>query len=371
MIPVFRPALAQAEVDAVTKVILSGWLGSGPETEKFEKKFLSFIGGRYGVAVNSASAALHLALLAAKVTKGDEVITPSLTFVATNNPILMVGARPVFCDVARDTLCADPQDIEKKITKRTKAIIIVHYGGHPVEIDPVRKLCKRKGIFLIEDCAHAVGTYYKGRHVGTFGDFGCFSFAAIKNITTGDGGMLVGKNKEAIAYARSLAWSGISHSTWERARGKKMKWQYNVIAVGWKYQMNDIAAALGIIQLDRLKENNRKREEITYQYNRALANIPWIETPVVKEYAKSSYHNYVIKVPARLRDAVSEYLGRHGIATSVHYVPSHHYRIFSNFPHNVPVTEKVWKQILLLPIFPNLSIGEQKKVIDALQSFNP
>ncbi len=370
MIPVFKPSLDSKEINAVSQVLKSGWIGNGPKTKEFERNFLSFIDSKYGVAVNSATAAIHLAVLSSRIKEGDEVITPSLTFVATNHPILMQKAVPVFCDIDYDTLCSDPKDIEKKITPKTKAIIVVHYGGHPVDLDPIVRLCKDRKLILIEDCAHATGSYYKNRHVGTFGDFSCFSFAAIKNLTTGDGGMLVGSSKKTIEHARTLAWSGISESTWERAKGKKLKWQYNVVSIGWKYQMNDIAAAIGLVQLKKLKANNLKREKITEIYNRELENISWIETPVVKDYAKSSYHNYVIKVPQNLRDKLSNYLSDHGIATSVHYVPSHYYSLYRKFKADVPVTDKVWKKILLLPIFPDLSPKDQDKVIDAIKSFN-
>lgn len=371
MIPVFRPSLGKEETDAVSEVLKSGWIGNGPKTKEFESKFLSFIGGKYGVALNSATAAIHLGLVLSRLREGDEAITPSLTFVATNHPILMQKAVPVFSDVQYDTLCSDPKDIEKKITSRTKAVIVVHYGGHPVDLDPIVELCRERKLILIEDCAHATGSYYKNRHVGVFGDFSCFSFAAIKNLTTGDGGMLVGSSKENIEHSRTLAWSGISESTWERAKGKKLKWQYNVKSFGWKYQMNDIAASIGLVQLKKLKINNEKRKKITDNYNRELKDISWIELPVIKMYAKSSYHNYVIKVPQKIRDKLSNYLAEKGIATSVHYLPCHYYSLYSSFRADVPVTKRVWKKILLLPIFPDLSQKDQNIVIDAVKAFNP
>lgn len=369
MIPVFKPSLNNEEAEAVSKVLKSGWIGSGPKTKEFEDKFISYIGSSYGVALNSASAAIHLALIATGINKGDEVITPSFTFVATNHPILMQKAIPVFCDIDYQTLGADPKDIGKKITKKTKAVIVVHYGGHPVDLDSIIRLCKEKNIALIEDCAHAAGSYYKGRHVGTFGDFGCFSFSAIKNLTTGDGGMLVGKNKDLIEYARALSWSGISHSTWNRARGKEFKWKYDVVGVGWKYQMNDIAAAIGVIQLKKLRKGNQRRKEIVKRYNNGLKEIRWLELPIVKSYIESSYHNYVIKVPPSIRDSLSKYLSQKGIATSVHYVPSHHYELYVKYQADVSLTEKVWKKILLLPIFPDLLETEQDYIIEMIKKF--
>lgn len=371
MIPVFKPSLGDEESQAVNKVLESGWIGNGPKTKEFEDKFLQYTGGRFGVALNSASAAIHLALLAAGVGKGDEVITPSLTFVATNHPILMVGAKPVFCDIDEETLCADPADIEKKITSKTKAITVVHYGGHPVDLEPLIKICRQKKIMLIEDCAHGAGTKYKGKHVGVYGDFSCFSFAAIKNLTTGDGGMLLGRSSEAITYARTLAWSGISQSTWERTTSKRFKWQYDIRTIGWKYQMNDIAASIGLVQLKKLDEGNRKRKKITKHYNEAFKDVSWITTPVVREYAESSYHNYAIQVAARSRDRLSDYLAEKGIATSVHYVPSHYYNLYKEYKAVVPITEKAWKKILLLPIFPDLAPTDQERVVDAIKKFTP
>lgn len=369
MIPVFKPSLGKEEERAVREVLKTGWIGNGPKTAEFEQKFLKFTVGRFDVALNSASAAIHLATLCSNIKEGDEVITPSFTFVATNHPILMQKATSVFCDIEPDTLCADPVDIEQKITKKTRAIIVVHYGGHPVDLAPIVALCRERKITLIEDCAHATGSYYKNKHVGTFGDFGCFSFAAIKNLTTGDGGMLIGRSKAKIERARTLAWSGISRSTWERAKKGSLKWRYNVEGVGWKYQMNDIAAAIGLIQLKKLKTNNLKRKKITDRYNQALSHISWIETPVVRPFAKSSHHNYVIKVPEKIRDRLSSYLAQNGIATSVHYMPSHYYMLYSKYSHQVPVTEKVWKKILLLPIFPDLFLNDQEFIIDIVKKF--
>ncbi len=371
MIPVFSPSLGREEEKAVSKVLKSGWIGSGPAVARFEKDFLTFTKGKYAVATNSASAALHLAIIAAGVGKGDEVITPSFTFVATNHPILMQGATPVFCDIKEDNFCADPRDIERKITGKTRAVVVVHYGGYPAQIEEIVKICKKNNLILIEDCAHASGSFYKGRHLGTFGDFGCFSFAAIKNLTTGDGGMLIGKSKEKIDQARTLSWSGISQSTWERAKKGVVRWRYNVVSAGWKYQMNDIAASIGIVQLVKLKKNNGKRKDITNRYDKAFKGVPWIKVRDVGKDEEPSYHNYIIRVSAQVRDKLSDFLAVRAIATSVHYVPSHHYKIYSKYKSKLPVTDKIWKEILLLPIFPDLRPIDQKHIIDSILKFKP
>lgn len=369
MIPVFKPSLGIEEEREVIETLRSNWIGNGPKTKKFEEEFASYVGVKYALALNSASAALHLALICLDLKPNDEVITPSLTFVATNHPILLVGATPVFCDVDEDTLCADPKDIERKITKKTKAIIIVHYGGHPVDLTPILKLCKKYKIQLIEDCAHAEGTYYKNKHVGRFGDFSCFSFAAIKNMTTGDGGMLITKRKKDVMRARILAWSGISQGTWSRMGGKKQKWEYSVLSTGWKYQMNDIAAGIGLAQLKKLDGNNAKRRKLAQNYMKGFRGIPWLTYSGEKTYGKSAWHNFVIKVPEKKRDALSQYLLRKGIGTTVHYKPSHTYGLYKKYQAIVPVTERVWKQILLLPMFPSLTLKEQTYIIEMVKEF--
>lgn len=369
MIPVFKPSLGHEEEKNVVQTLRSGWIGNGPKTAEFEKAFAKKVGAKYALALNSASAALHLALVMLNLKPEDEVITPSLTFVATNHPILLVGATPVFSDINTETLCVDPKDIIKKITKRTKVIIIMYYGGQPIDLKNLLKICKKNKITLIEDCSHAEGTFYKNKHVGVFGDLGCFSFAAIKNMTTGDGGMLVARKKKYIEYARALAWSGIKQSTWERTKGKKFKWRYDVIAPGWKYQMNDVAASIGLAQLKKLDKNNIKRKKIASMYCKKLRDIPWIEIPKEPTFGRSSWHNFAIKVPAKLRNKLIDYLSKNGVGASVHYIPSHKYKLYSKYKADVPVTNKIWGKILLLPMFPDLKNKEQKYIIDLLYSF--
>ena len=203
MIPLFRPTLDQREIKAVTAVLRSGWIGSGPKVDQFETKFAQYVRAKYAVAVSSASSALQLALQVLALKAGSEVISPSLTFIATNHAILLNNLIPVFCDIEPDTLCADPADIAHRITPKTRAVVVMHYGGHPVDLNLLVKLCRQKKLYLIEDCAHATGSYYRGKHVGTFGTLGCFSFAAIKNLTTGDGGMIVTNNRR-LAYSPKI-----------------------------------------------------------------------------------------------------------------------------------------------------------------------
>lgn len=369
MIPLFKPALGKEEEQAVIKTLRSGWIGSGPQTEKLERKLAKLTHKKYAVALNSASAALHLSLLIS-IKPGDEVISPSLTFVASNQAILHAGGKIVFADIDPDTLCVDPQDIIRKITPKTRAIMVMHYGGHPVDFAPLVKICRQKNLTLIEDCAHAAGSYYQNKHVGSFGHLGCFSFAAIKNLTTGDGGMVVTNSQQQAQRIKRLSWSGISSTTWRRYSKKKAyKWEYDVKELGFKYQMNDIAASLGLVQFKKLTQTNKKRAQITKRYNSAFKNIDWLQTPVVKPWAKSSHHNYFIKVPKKLRNKLIDYLNKNDVSANVHYLPNHYYKMFKNFAADIPVTERVWRQIVLLPIFPDLTLKDQQTVIKTVKSF--
>jgi len=369
MIPLFKPSLGKEEERAVVATLRSGWLGNGPQAHKLEGKMARLTGTKYAVALNSATAALHLSLLTT-IKPGDEVISSSLTFVAANQAILQAGGKIVFADCDPETLSTDALDVIKKITSKTKAVIVTHYGGHPADMKPLLKILRQKKIALIEDCAHATGSYYYGKHVGGFGLLGCFSFAAIKNLTTGDGGMVVTNDKTLAERIRHLAWSGISSSTWVRYSGPKAhKWEYDVTDLGFKYQMNDIAASIGLVQFKKLKQTNRKRAQVVRRYNQAFKNLNWIKTPLVKPWAKSSHHNYVIKVDAQIRDRLIDYLNRQGISANVHYLPNHYYKMFAKFPHDVPVTETVWRQIVLLPIFPDLTAQDQSRIIKAVLKF--
>lgn len=370
MIPLFKPSLGREEERAVVATLRSGWLGNGPKTHELEQKMAQLTHTKYAVALNSATAALHLSLLTT-IKPGDEVISSSLTFVAANQAILLAGGRIVFADCDPDTLSTDTADVIKKITPKTKAVIVTHYGGHPADLKPLVKILHKKKIALIEDCAHACGSYYYQKHVGGLGTVGCFSFAAIKNLTTGDGGMVVTNDQKLADRIRHLAWSGISSSTWLRYKkgDKNHKWEYDVTDLGFKYQMNDVAAAIGLAQFNKLKQTNAKRRQITDRYNRAFAQIPWIKLLTDRPKTISSCHNYVILVPQKIRDRLIEYLNAKGISANVHYLPNHYYKMFSRFPHDVPVTKKVWRQIVLLPIFPDLSVAEQKKIIQAVLSF--
>ncbi|MGE5041734.1 MAG: DegT/DnrJ/EryC1/StrS family aminotransferase [Candidatus Levyibacteriota bacterium] len=367
MIPFYRPSLGKEEIQEVSEVIKSGWIGLGPKTEEFESALEKFLGKKYITSTNSATSALHLALIMSGVSESDEVISPALTFVSTNHVILYQKATPVFCDVDPETLCADPKDIIKKITKKTKAIIVVHYGGHAVDMDPIIKVAKEKNIKVIEDAAHAFGGKYKGKMLGTIGDYGCYSFHAVKNIAMADGGAIFTKKKIEAKKLKELRWMGINKDTWHRTGSKKYSWYYDVTGVGYKYHPNDVLSALGVAQLKKFKSVLARKRELYDNYLRGLKDVSWIKLPYERNYEKNALHNFCIQVPQR--DKLSEYLLKNGIGTSVHYIPNNHYKIYKKYKSEIPVTEKVWKKILLLPFFPQLTDKEQMYIIDTIKLF--
>jgi len=368
MIPVFRPSMGREEVKAVKQVLMSGWIGLGPKTNEFEKTFAEYVGVKYAIGVNSCTAALHLALKVMGVA-GGEVITTSMSFVSSNHAILYNNAIPVFADVEEDTLNLRVDEIDSLITPKTRAILVVHYGGHPCDMDPILKIARDNGLKVVEDAAHACGAEYKGKKIGSIGDATCFSFHAVKNLATGDGGMITVHDEQAAERLRKLCWLGISRGTWDRSEGKAYKWEYDVEEIGYKYHMNDIAAAIGLVQLSKLEKANSRRKEIVQRYNEAFREMDWIRIPVEKTYGRSACHNYVIKVMRGRRDKLIEYLAANGISASVHYIPSHLYQIYRPYYRKLRITESVWKTLVTLPLFPDLTDEQVYYVINKVRAF--
>ena len=368
MIPVFRPKMNKEEIlPELEKIFDSGWIGLGPKTAEFEEKFADYIGVKYAVGVNSATVALHLANLVLGIKASDEVIVPSMTFVSTALAPLYCGAKPVFADIEEDTLCIDPEDIEKKITPQTKAIIPLHYGGHACKMDEIMKIAKKYNLWVIEDDAHSCGSEYKGVKLGSIGIMGCFSFHAVKNLPTGDGGMITTKDEGLYNEVKKLIWVGIDKGTWDRSATKGYSWQYSVDRLGFKYHMNDITAVIGLAQLKVLEEHNQIRRRYAKKYDETFKDIDWIETPVEKNYAYSARHNYVVKVP--MRNELNEYLQSKGISTGVHYEPIHHFKVFGNTKVDVPITERTWPKLLTLPLYPSMTEGEFERVVSEIIRF--
>lgn len=367
MIPVFKPCCDEEEIDAVAEVLRSGWVGLGPKVEEFEQKFAKYIGVKYAVAVNSCTAALHLALVVADVGHFEVVTTP-MTFISTNHAIRYAGGIPVFADVCPHTLNIDPDSIRKCITPSTKAIVVVHYGGHSCKMNTINEIAAKYKLVVIEDAAHGCGGEYKGKKIGSLGDIGCFSFNAVKNLATGDGGMITTNYKAIYDRLRKLRWMGISKDTWRRGRANAgYSWYYDVDEIGFKYQMNDITAAIGIVQLSKLDDMNNTRRDIAKMYDEAFADVDWIETPTVKSYAKIAQHNYVIKVDDR--NGLHSFLKDKGISTGVHYIPSNHYKMYKDCNYSTPICESVWTRLITLPMFPDMTAEQIDEVISTVKSF--
>lgn len=367
MIPLFKPSFDQQELDALREPFATGWIGLGPKTKEFEDRFASYVGAVHAIGMNSATAALHLALEVLGV-KGGEVITTAMTFISTNHAILYNQAIPVFADLESDTLNIDPKQIEALVTPRTRAILMVHYAGHPCDMDKVHDIARRYNLKVIEDAAHACGAEYKGQRIGSLSDVTCFSFHAVKNLSTGEGGMVTTQDDNLDRHLRSLRWMGINKDTWSRAEPEgKYSWYYWVEEVGYKAHMSDIAAAIGIVQLAKLERTNARRKQIVDMYNEGFRDLEWVETPIVRDYAKSANHAYVVKLDRR--DDLIAFLAEKKIATGVHYIPNHLYEVYASYRRVLPVTERVWKRIVTLPLFPDLTDQQVEYIIHQVREF--
>jgi len=371
MIPVLRPSFGDEEIEAVAEVLRSGWAGLGPKTAEFEETFARYTGCDYVVGLNSGTAALHLAALALHLGPEDEVIVTPITFVSTVHAIKYCGAKPVFADVDPGTLNLDPADVERKISSRTRAIFCVHYAGHPCDLDALQQMAEPRGIHIVEDAAHACGAAHKGRKIGAISDLTCFSFHAVKNLAMGEGGAITCNSDWYASHFASMRWLGITKDTFTRTVNDKVyAWQYWVDKLGFKCHMHDISAAIGLVQLGRLDENNGKRARIAERYGEAFADLDWIEPPVVEDYAAPSWHLYVVKLPDRYaRDDMIRHLKDRNIAPGVHYYPINLHPYYRHIKAEVPVANAVWKRILSLPMYPDLSPADQDRVIEAVHEF--
>lgn len=372
-IPVLQPSIGQEEIDAVSEVMRSGWLGLGPKTEQFEREFAAFAGTRFASALNSGTAALHLALDVLKVGPGDEVIVPSMTFISTVHAVRYVGATPVFADIETDSLNISAEEIDRRITSRTKAVIVVHMGGHPCDMDAIHAVAQNHGIKVIEDAAHACGAAYKGHRIGSISELTCFSFHAVKNLTSGEGGAITCNAEWMDRKIRAKRWVGISRDTWMRSSTEKVyAWQYYVDDVGYKYHMNDLQAAIGLVQLGKLDQLNGRRRAVAERYQAELGDLAWLTLPQEKDYASSSWHLYQVRLPNETnRDALIGHLQEHNIATGVHYYPCHLHPCYIDSQAVVPRTSAIWKNILTLPIHPNLSDADMDRIISRVREFQP
>jgi len=381
-IQVFKPSFGDEELDALREPFRTGWIGLGPKTLEFEEKFAEYVGAKYAVATNSATAALHLTCLVLGIGPGDEVLVPTMTFISTAHAPVYCGATPVFVDVEPDTLNISIDSMAQKVTAHTKAIIPVHYGGHACRMDEIWEFAKKQGLYVIEDAAHACGSLYKNQHIGGLKStvMTSFSFHAVKNLAVGDGGMITTDHLEIVRNLKRLRWVGIDKSTWDRTEEVEMEiekgtrrysnygWYYEVQDLGYKYHMNDIAASIGLVQLSKLDKANARRREIVKRYNHSLKDVEWIDIPVEHDYTTSAMHNYVIRTS--YRDELNLYLKEKQIATGVHYMPVHLHPYYRRtYKGTLPIAEGIWQRLLTLPLYPDLTDEQVDYIIESILSF--
>jgi dTDP-4-amino-4,6-dideoxygalactose transaminase len=371
------PRIERAEVDEVLRVLESGWLGTGPRVQQFEADFAAYKGvDRAQVtAVSSCTAALHLSFVAAGLRPGDEVITTPLTFCATVNAIIHAGARPVLADVEPATMNLDPAAVRKAITPRTRAIVPVHFGGRACDMDALMALAHRHRLLVIEDCAHAIETQYRGQHAGTFGDFSCFRFYVTKNVVTGEGGMVIARDPEQAARVKVLALHGMNKDAWKRFGADGYR-HYQVTECGFKYNLTDMQAALGIHQLARVEANWKRRQEIWDAYDDAFSPLNLALPSPTPADAKHALHLYTVLVDAPAagisRDDFLNALTARNIGAGVHYmsVPEHPYyqQTFGWKPEDFPNAMRIGRQTVSLPLSPAMSDGDVEDVVAAVRA---
>ena len=370
--PAYEPWISKDDKKIVDKALSQSMLTLGPQLEKFESDFCEYSNSKYAIAVSNCTAALHLSLMALGIKKNDEVIIPDLTFVADANAILACNAKPVITDINKENFFLSISNIKKNITKKTKAIIPVHIYGQVCNIDEILDVAKDNNLKVIEDCAHAVGTFHKSKHVGTLGSTGCFSFYPTKNITTAEGGMVITNSKQIAEKVRQLRSHGMTKSLQNRY-SSKYPWIFDILQPGYNYRLDEIRAALGITQLKRIKKINDLRKKASMYYHKNLQNIPGIILPDMVNNRTHSYHLYTIRVtnPYKLsRNQLFKKLKNNGIRTTVYWMPIHKYTAYQKFAKksNVINTTKIYDEILALPLFPNISKIHQDSVIKVIKS---
>lgn len=367
MIPNAKPHIGEEELNEVRRVFNSGWLGMGSVVFEFEKSLRDYLGAKHVIAVNTGTSALHIAMEALGINESDEVIVPSLTFIGTIQAIIATKAKPIFCEVNPATLNVDIEDIKKRITKRTKVIMPVHYGGLPCDMDELLDIARRYSLHIVEDAAHAFGSVYKGKKIGSFGDVTCFSFDPIKNITCGEGGAVVTDNEELAQHIIKKRILGIDKDTWHRYKNER-SWFYEVVTSGFRYHMSNINAAVGLVQLQKIDKFLERKRQIAKRYNEQFKNIPAVEL-LDRNYEDIAPFNYVIKIKNNKRDQLLEYLNKNGIGGGINYIPNHIQPLFKDFKVKLPITEKIWKEILSLPLYFDMDDLDIDTVIEYVSKF--
>ena len=370
--PAYEPWISKDDKKIINKTLSQSMLTLGPQLEKFESDFCKYSKAKYAIAVSNCTAALHLSLMALGIKENDEVIIPDLTFVADANAVLACNAKHVVADINKENFFMSISNVKKNITKKTKAIIPVHIYGQVCNIDEILDLAKDNNLKVIEDCAHAVGTFYKSKHVGTIGNTGCFSFYPTKNITTAEGGMVTTNSKDVAEKVRQLRSHGMTKSLKNRY-SSEYPWVFDIIEPGYNYRLDEIRSALGITQLKRIKKINELRKKASLYYHKNLENISGIILPDMVNDKTHSYHLYTIRVTKSFklsRNQLYKKLKNNGIRTTVYWMPIHEYAAYRKFAKRASIvnTSKTYNEILALPLFPNISKKHQDAVIKVIKS---
>ena len=373
-IRLFKPSVGKEELEKISESFDRSWIGLGPNVNEFEKEWEKFIGCKVAVGLNSATAALHLALKVFGFPEGKKVLLPALTFASTATAVLYNRLIPVFVDSDPVTLGLSLEDLDRKYDKDCVAVIPVHYAGHPVPMDKLMPWAKEKGLKVIEDCAHTAGGIYKGETLGTWGDIGCFSFEEKKCMTTGDGGMICSNDPELLKDVKAYRWVGIDKDNWRTAQAytdankDAMHWFYEINLLGYKYNMNDLSAAIGLAQLKKLPGMDKKRSEIIRKYLDGISNIKGVEPLLPFDPENYTYQMFGIRTDNR--DELMIYLKSKGIATGCHYTPLSLQPLFGEFGRNCPYIEKEHNNFVTLPLHTDLTDEEIEYIIDSLKSFS-
>ena len=371
LIPLADLDFGEKEIEAVTDVLRAKWLTMGQVTQSFERRFADCLGVKHAVAVTNGTVALHLANVVLDIGPGAEVILPSLSFVATANAILYTGATPSFADITSlDNLNISPRAIEQRINQRTRAVTVMHYGGYPCAMGEIMEIARQHNLAVIEDAAHAPGASINGKMVGTFGDVGCFSFFSNKNLATGEGGMIVTDRDDLAENLRVMRSHSMTTLTWGRHRGHAHS--YDVVGLGYNYRIDEMHSALGLVQLEKLAQNNERRRELAAEYRRLLADVPGLLVPFTKHPGTSACHLFPILLDSEInRRSLIEGMRDQGIQTSIHYPPIHQFSYYQErFGHRagtLPLTEAVGSREVTLPLYPGMTVQDVKRVVNTLR----
>ncbi len=370
-IPLFKLNFDDKEVKAVTDTICSSWISTGPKCQELEQLFVEMLNVNYAVTLSNCTSALHLACVVCGLKEGDEVLCPSLTFAASVNSIKYVGATPVFCDIVGiDNININPADIEKKITDKTKAILVVHMAGFPCDMDKIMAIAKKHDLKVIEDACHGPLSEYKGKKLGTIGDVGCFSFFSNKNLSTGEGGMIITNNEDYDKQLRLLRSHGMTTMSYERAKGHAVA--YDIVDLGYNYRMDDIRASIGVVQMKKLQNDLKKRIKVREYYVDALSEIDKIVIPFKEN--KEFVSNYIMPIVLKdstetERDQLRDYLHKHGIQTSNHYPPIHKFSVYQKYNAKLPITEYVCANEITLPMYADLGEKDIRYICNVIEEF--